>query len=149
MLPLRVPQALPMEGFLKSFLRTESLLSASGLFPSFSLTLLSYLQVVKRELIASGAVGFHFFMLLLPGNDDIAGVPASVVDGRKVARGGVVEVTAPLLVCLDGVVPVLGAHRIDEPVVFLLDVICSSALMLAEDSLSIVTSTSSSSGSRR
>jgi hypothetical protein len=28
-----------------------------------------------------GAVGFHFFTLLLPGNDDIVGVPASVDDG--------------------------------------------------------------------
>jgi hypothetical protein len=63
-------------------------------------------------------------MLLLRGNDDIAGISASVDDGTKVARGGVVEVTAPLLVCLDGAVPALSALRIDEPAVFLLDVIC-------------------------
>jgi hypothetical protein len=63
-----------------------------GLFPSFWLALSSSLQVVGRELIAGGAVGFHFFTLLLPGNDDIAGIPASVDDGVKVARGGVVKV---------------------------------------------------------
>jgi hypothetical protein len=43
-------------------------------------------------------VGFHFIALLLQGNDDTAGVPASVDDGAKVARGGVVDVAAPLLV---------------------------------------------------
>jgi hypothetical protein len=72
-----------------------------------------------------GAVGFHFFALLLPANDDIASVPANIDDGVKVARGGVVEVA-----CIDEL-------RIDELTVFLLDVI------------SIVTSTHSSSGSRR
>jgi hypothetical protein len=79
-----------MEGFLKLFLQTESLPSTSGLFPSFWLALPSCLQVVERELIVGGAVGFHFFTLLLPSNDDIAGVPPSVDDGAKVARGGVV-----------------------------------------------------------
>jgi hypothetical protein len=99
-------------------------------------------------LVAGGAVGFHFFALLPSGNDDIAGVPTSVDDGSKVTCGEVVEVTASLLVHLDGTVPTLGALRIDEPAMFLLDV-KSSTLMLDEDSLSIVTSTSSSSGSRR
>jgi hypothetical protein len=94
------------------------------LFPSFWLALLSSVQVVERELIVGGAVGFHFFVLLLPSNDDFAGVPASVVDGAKVACGGVVEVASPLLVRLDRVVPALGALHIDEPMVFLLDVIC-------------------------
>jgi hypothetical protein len=71
-----------------------------------------------------GAIGFHFFALLLPGNDDIMGVLASVDDGAKVTRGGVVEVAAPLLVHLDHVVPAFGVLRIDEPTVFLLYVIC-------------------------
>jgi hypothetical protein len=71
-----------------------------------------------------GAVGFHFFVLLLPGNDDIAGVPANVDDGTKIARVGIVEVATPLLVHLDRAVPALGALRIDEPTAFLLDVIC-------------------------
>jgi hypothetical protein len=75
-------------------------------------------------LIVGGVVGFRFFTLLLFGNDDIAGIMASVDDSVKVARGGVMEVAAPLLVCLDCVVPALGALRIDEPTAFLSDVIC-------------------------
>jgi hypothetical protein len=71
-----------------------------------------------------GAVGFHFFMLLPPDDDDIAGVPTSIDDGTKVARGVVVEVTAPLLGRLDGVVPTLGTLRINEPAAFLMDIIC-------------------------
>jgi hypothetical protein len=113
-----------VQGFLESFLRTEGLLSTCGLFPNFWLALLSSLQVVERELIADGVLGFHFFTLLLPGNDDIAGVPSSVDDGTKVTRGGVVEVTTPLPVHLDGMVPALGALCIDELVAYLLDVIC-------------------------
>jgi hypothetical protein len=124
MLALWVPWALPVEGFLKSFFRIESLPSTSRLFPSFWLALSSCLQVVERELIVGGAVGFHFFTLLLRGNDDIAGVPASIDDGAKVARGGVMEVSAPLLVHLNRAVPAFGTLRIDEPMAFLLDVIC-------------------------
>jgi hypothetical protein len=113
-----------MKGFLESFLRTESLVSMGGLFPSFLLALSSCLQVVERNLIVGGAVGFHFFALLLPSNDVIASVPANVDDGAKVAHGGVVEVAAPLLVCLDHVVLAFGALRIDELTTFPLDVIC-------------------------
>jgi hypothetical protein len=102
-----------------------------------------------RELIVGGAVGCHFFALLLPSNDDIAGVPASVDDGTKVTRGGVMEVAAPLLVHLERAAPALGMLRIDEPTVFLLDVICIFYLDVVRDSLSIVTTTSSSSGSVR
>jgi hypothetical protein len=75
-------------------------------------------------LIVGGAVGFHFFALLLPSNDDIVGVPGSVDDSAEVAGGGVVEVATPLLVRLDRAVPAFGALRIDEPMAFLLDVIC-------------------------
>jgi hypothetical protein len=74
MLALWVPRASPVEGFLELFLRTESLLSTGGLFRSFWRALPSCLQVVERELIVGGAVGFHFFALLLPSNDDTAGV---------------------------------------------------------------------------
>jgi hypothetical protein len=83
----------------------------------------SCLQVVDRDLIMGGAVGFHFFTLLLPGNDDIASVPSSIDDGTKVTRGEVVEVPAPLLVCLDRPVPALGALRVDDLMAFLLDII--------------------------
>jgi hypothetical protein len=48
------------------------------LFHDFRLALPSSLQVLERVLVAGGAVGFHFFALLPSGNDDIAGVPASV-----------------------------------------------------------------------
>jgi hypothetical protein len=123
MLPLQVPRALPVEDFLESFLQTESLPFMGGLFPSFWLALPSCLQVDERELIAGGAVGFHFIALLLPGNDVIESVPASFDDGTKVAHGGVVEVAAPLLVLLDCGACV-GTLHIDEPTVFLLDVIC-------------------------
>jgi hypothetical protein len=71
-----------------------------------------------------GAVGFHFSALLLPGNDDIAGVLASVDDSVEGACVGVVEVAAPLLVSLDRAVPTLVTLRINEPMAFLLDVIC-------------------------
>jgi hypothetical protein len=97
---------------------------AGGLFHGFRLALRSSLQVLKRVLVVGGAMGFHFFALLLPGNDDIAGVSTSVDDGSKVTHGEVVEVTASLLVHLDGTVPSLGALRIDEPAAFLLGVIC-------------------------
>jgi hypothetical protein len=131
MLALRMPWASFVEGFLKSFFQTESVLSAGGLFPSIWLALPSCLQVVEREFIVGGAVGFHFFALLLPGNDDIASVRASVDDGAKVAYGGVVEVAAPLLVRLDGAVPAFGALGIDEPMAFLLDVIKEVVIVVA------------------
>jgi hypothetical protein len=75
-------------------------------------------------LVACGAVVFHFFVLQLPSNDDIASIPANVDDGSKVTRGEVMEVTASLLVRFDSAVPALGALCIDEPTMFLLDVIC-------------------------
>jgi hypothetical protein len=94
------------------------------LFPSFWLALPSCLQVVEGELIVGGVVGFHFFELLLPSNDDIAGVSANIDDGAKVAHGGVVEVAIPLLVRLDRAVPAFVTLCIDEPTAFLLDVVC-------------------------
>jgi hypothetical protein len=95
-----------------------------GWFHGFWLLLSSSLQVHGRVLVAGGAVGFHFFALVPSGNDDIAGVPASVDDGSKVTSGEVMEVSPSLLVRLDGTVPALGALRIDEPATFLLNVIC-------------------------
>jgi hypothetical protein len=78
MLALRVPRASPVEGFLESFLRTESLLYTGGLFPSFLLALPSYLQVVERNMIVGGAIGLHLVALLLPGDDDVVGILAGV-----------------------------------------------------------------------
>jgi hypothetical protein len=104
---------------------------------------------VERDLIVGVALGFHFFTLLLPGNDDIASVSANIDDGAKVARGGVVEVASPPLVHLNRAVPTFGALRIDEFTAFLLDVICIFYLELSRNSIPIVTSTPSSSRSRR
>jgi hypothetical protein len=75
-------------------------------------------------MIVGGAIGRHLIALLLPGDDDVAGVLANVDDGAKVGHGGVVEVAAPLLVHLDHMVLAFGALRLDEPMMFLLDVIC-------------------------
>jgi hypothetical protein len=43
------------------------------------------------------AVGFHINVLLLPGDDDIASVPANVDDIAKIGRGEVIEVAKPML----------------------------------------------------
>jgi hypothetical protein len=64
----------------------------------------------------------------LLGSDDIVDVPASVDDGTKVTRGGVVEVTAPCWFVSTAAVPALGALSIDGPTAFLLDVICVCCL---------------------
>jgi hypothetical protein len=89
------------------------------LFHGFWLALPSSLRVLERVLVAV----FHFSTLLLPDNDDIAGVPASVDDGSNVTRGEVMEVMASLLVGLDGSVSTLGVLRIDEPAAFPFDLI--------------------------
>jgi hypothetical protein len=100
MLAPQVVQALPVEDFLELFFGTGSLFSAGRLFHGFWLALPSSPQVLGRVLVACSAVGFHFFTLLPPGNNDIAGVPASVDDGSTITRGEVVEVMASLLVVL-------------------------------------------------
>jgi hypothetical protein len=69
-------------------------------------------------------VGYHFFALLLPSNDDMAGIPANVEDSAEIAHGGVVEIAAPLLVHLDCAVSAFGTLHMDELTAFLLDVIC-------------------------
>jgi hypothetical protein len=104
------------------------------------LALPSCLQVVERDMTVGGAIGLHLIALLLPGDGDIAGIPTGIDDGAEVTCRGVVEVASPPLVRLD---------RIDEFTMFLLDVICIFYLVLSRNSIPIVTSTSSSSGSRR
>jgi hypothetical protein len=54
-----------------------------GLFPGFWLVLPSSLQVLERVLAAGGAVVFHFFALLLPSNDDIAGARPALMMARR------------------------------------------------------------------
>jgi hypothetical protein len=113
-----------MEGFLESFLQTESLPSTGGLFPSFLLVFPSCLHVVEWDMIVGGAVGLHVITLLLPGDDDVASVLADIDDGAEVTCGAVIRVATPPLVRLDHVVPTFSALHIDELTAFLLDVIC-------------------------
>jgi hypothetical protein len=75
-------------------------------------------------MIVGGAIGLHLVALLLPGDDDVAGIPAGVDDSVEVTCEGVVEVAAPLLVCLDCAVPAFGTLHVDEFMMFLLDVLC-------------------------
>jgi hypothetical protein len=113
------------------------------------LALPSCLQVVERDMTVGGAIGLHLIALLLPGDGDIAGIPTGIDDGAEVTCRGVVEVASPPLVRLDCAVPAFSKLRIDEFTMFLLDVICIFYLVLSRNSIPIVTSTSSSSGSRR
>jgi hypothetical protein len=111
------------QSLLKSFLRVEDSLSLGGLFPCFWLALPSYIQVVEEYVIVGGAVDFHFFALLLPGDDDVAGIPASIDDGAEVSRGTIIEVALPSLVLLDHAVPTFSALCVPELAAFFLDVV--------------------------
>jgi hypothetical protein len=84
----------------------------------------SCVQVIEGDLIVGGAVGFDLFVLLPPGNDDVAGVLANVDDGAEVARGAVEEVALPRLVHLDHAVLAFNALCVDDFAAFLLDIIC-------------------------
>jgi hypothetical protein len=77
MLALRVPWASLVPSLLKSLLRVEGSLSLGGLFPCFWLALPSCTQVVEGDMVVGGAIGLHLTVLLLPGDDDVAGVPDS------------------------------------------------------------------------
>jgi hypothetical protein len=75
-------------------------------------------------MIVGGAVGLHLIALLLLGNDEVAGIPASIDDSADVACGAVLRVATPPLVHLNCAVPAFSALRIDELTAFLVDVIC-------------------------
>jgi hypothetical protein len=49
-------------------------------------------------MIVGGAIGLHLVTLMLPGDDDVAGVPAGVDDSAEVACGAIVEVARLMLV---------------------------------------------------
>jgi hypothetical protein len=55
---------------------------------------------VGRELVG-GAIGLHLVMLLLPSDDDVAGVLAGVDESAEYTHRGVVEVALPMLLLLD------------------------------------------------
>jgi hypothetical protein len=44
---------------------------------------------VLGDVVIGGAVGFHFDMLLLPGGDDVASVPANVDGIVEIGHGEV------------------------------------------------------------
>jgi hypothetical protein len=69
-------------------------------------------------MIVGGAIGLHLVALLLPDDDDVAGVPAGVDDSAEVTRG-VVEVALPLLALLDYAVPTFGVLCVSEPAAFI------------------------------
>jgi hypothetical protein len=118
MLALRVPWALFVQSLLESLLRVEGSLSLGGLCPCFWLALPSCTQVVEGNMIVGGAIGLHLVALLLPGDDDVAGVPVGVDGSAEVTRRGVVVVALPLLVLLDYAVPAFGALCVIKPAAF-------------------------------
>jgi hypothetical protein len=73
--------------------------------------------------VIDGAVGFHFDVLLLPGNDDVASVPADVDDIAEIDRREVVEVARLMLLLLYRTLPAFGAFGIPEPTTFLLNIV--------------------------
>jgi hypothetical protein len=54
---------------------------------------MSCTKVVEEDMIVGGAIDLHLIALLLPGDDDVAGVSASIDDSAEVTRGGVIGVT--------------------------------------------------------
>jgi hypothetical protein len=69
------------------------------------------------------ALGLHLVVLLLPGDDDVAIIPANIDDSAEFGRGGVVEVALPSLVLLDYAVLAFAALCIPEIVAFLLSIV--------------------------
>jgi hypothetical protein len=72
--------------------------------------------------VIGGAVDFHFDMLLLPGDNDVASVPANIDSIAVVGHGEVVKV-ARLLLVLCYALAAFGAFDISEPAAFSLNVI--------------------------
>jgi hypothetical protein len=73
-------------------------------------------------MIRGRAVGLHLITLLLPGNDDLAGVPAGVDDSAEVPCGAVVEVARLMLVLFWYMLPARGTLGISEFLLLFLDV---------------------------
>jgi hypothetical protein len=74
-------------------------------------------------MIVGGAVGLHLIALLLPGNDDVVGVPADIDDNAEVACGAVVEVARLMLVLYWYVPPTCGMLGVPKLMPLFLDVI--------------------------
>jgi hypothetical protein len=76
-----------------------------------------------RDVVIGGTVSFYLDTLLLPGDDDIASVPADVDDVVEVSRGEVVEVAGLVLLPLHRVFSMLGTFGVSEPALFSLNAI--------------------------
>jgi hypothetical protein len=74
-------------------------------------------------MIVGGAIGLHLVALLLPDDDDVAGVPAGVDDSAEVACGEVVNVARLMLALLWYAVPARGTLGIPELMPLFLDVV--------------------------
>jgi hypothetical protein len=61
-----------------------------------------------RDVVIGGTISFYLDTLLLPGDDDIASVPADVEDVAEVGRGDVIEVARLVLLSLHRVFAALG-----------------------------------------
>lgn len=94
-----------------------------GMLSNFSLALASSFEVVEGNLVMGGVVGFDFFALLSPSDDDIASIPANVDDCLKIASGRIMEVTASLMVHLRCATPTLGMLCIVDLALLLLGAI--------------------------
>jgi hypothetical protein len=60
---------------------------------------------------------------LLPGYDDVAGIPTNVDDGAKITRRAIIKVALPLLMSLGYTAPTFGALCVPLLVVLLLNII--------------------------
>lgn len=93
--------------------------SVSGVFSGFWFVLASSLQVVDRDLVVGGVVGFYLFMFLRLSDDGIVGVSANIDDRTEVTGRRVVEITSSLLIHLVHAVPTLDVFCIGKLAVLL------------------------------
>jgi hypothetical protein len=73
--------------------------------------------------VVGGAIGLHFCILLLSGNDDVVSVPANVDDIVEVGCGEVEEIARLLLQLLHHALPPFGMFGVPKFVALLLSVI--------------------------
>jgi hypothetical protein len=76
-----------------------------------------------RDVVVGGTVGFYLDTLLLPGDNDIASVPADVDDVAEIGHEEVVEVVGLVLSSLHRVFSALGTFGVSEPASFSLNVV--------------------------
>jgi hypothetical protein len=74
-------------------------------------------------MIVGGAIGLHLVVLLLPGDDDVAGVPTNIDDSAEVACGAVIEVARLMLVLFWYVLLARGTLGVPELIPLFLDTV--------------------------